>query len=57
MLEERKKALEKKKKELATKATQFNRAGVERLAKRWFFYAPAFSIYGGSSLLHMHFCT
>lgn len=47
LLKERKKALEKKEKELAPKETSFDRAGVEGLAKRRFFYAPAFSIYGG----------
>ena len=47
LLKERKKALEKREKELASKETQFDRAGVEGLAKRRFFYAPAFNIYGG----------
>lgn len=49
LLKERKKALEKREKELASKETQFDRAGVEGLAKRRFFYAPAFSIYGGQT--------
>lgn len=57
LLKERKKALEKREKELASKETQFDRAGVEGLAKRRFFYAPAFSIYGGQTPLHMHFYT
>ena len=48
-LKERKKVLEKREKELASKETQFDRAGVEGLAKRRFFYAPAFSIYGGQA--------
>ena len=47
LLKEKKKALEKREKELAPKETQFDRAGLEGLAKRRFFYAPAFSIYGG----------
>lgn len=55
-LKERKKVLEKREKELASKETQFDRAGVEGLAKRRFFYAPAFSIYGGQAdaLSHMY---
>ena len=47
LLKEKKKALEKKEKELTSKEAQFDRAGLEGLAKRRFFYAPAFSIYGG----------
>ena len=57
LLKERKKALEKREKELASKEIEFDRAGVEELAKRRFFYAPAFSIYGGPTPLHMHFYT
>ena len=49
LLKERKKTLEKREKELAAKETQFDRAGVEGLTKRRFFYAPAFSIYGGTT--------
>lgn len=48
-LKERKKVLEKREKELASKEAQFDRAGVEGLAKRRFFYAPAFGIYGGQA--------
>ena len=49
LLKEKKKALERREKELAPKETHFDRAGVEGLAKRRFFYAPAFSIYGGET--------
>lgn len=51
LLKEKKKALEKKEKELAPKETHFDRAGLEDLVKRRFFYAPAFSIYGGEPIL------
>ena len=55
LLKERKKALEKREKELASKEAQFDRAGVEGLAKRRFFYAPAFNIYGGDiNNTHIH---
>lgn len=52
LLKERKKALEKREKELAPKETLFDRAGLEGLTKRRFFYAPAFSIYGGETMHH-----
>ena len=45
-LKSRKKALEQKEKELAPRE-KFNRAALEDLLKRRFFYAPSFSIYGG----------
>lgn len=45
----KKKALEQKEKELAPKEKKFDRAGLEDLLKRRFFYAPAFSIYGGTN--------
>ena len=56
VLKERKEAVEKRE-ELASKETQFDGVGVEELARRRFFYAPAFSIYGGPTPLHMHFYT
>ena len=56
MIKERKEVLEKRE-ELASKETQFDRVGVEELAKRRFFYSPGFSIYGGPTPLHMHFYT
>jgi glycyl-tRNA synthetase len=43
-LKERQSTLEKLE---AKKEPKFNRAGLEDLAKRRFFFAPAFEIYGG----------
>ena len=50
-LKVRKKALEKKEKEVAPKEKVFDRSGLETLLKRRFFYAPAFAIYGGWYLM------
>ena len=44
-----KKALEEREKALVPQEESFNRAGLEDLLKRRFFYAPAFSIYGGQT--------
>ena len=46
-LKARKKALEQREKQLAPPEASFNRGALEDLLKRRFFYAPAFSIYGG----------
>ena len=43
----RKKTLEEREKALAPPEESFDRAALEDLLKRRFFYAPAFSIYGG----------
>ncbi|XP_062518357.1 glycine--tRNA ligase-like [Corticium candelabrum] len=50
-LKARKKALEDKEKSMVPKGA-FNRPGLEDLVKRRFFYAPAFSIYGGVAGLY-----
>lgn len=51
-LKKRKSALDKKEKELAPKEDQIDRAKLEDTLKRRFFYAPAFSIYGGVAGLY-----
>lgn len=48
-----KKALEEREKALVPQEESFNRAGLEDLLKRRFFYAPAFSIYGGQTGLSL----
>ena len=52
-LKKRKSALEKKEKELAPREGLIDRAKLEDTLKRRFFYAPAFSIYGGK-LINIH---
>lgn len=51
-LKVRKKALENKEKELAPKQEKFDRAKLEDLLKRRFFFVPAFEIYGGVAGLY-----
>ena len=51
-LKVRKKALEQWEKQLAPPQEKFDRAGLEGLLKQRFFYAPAFSIYGGTAGLY-----
>lgn len=51
-LKARKKALEQREKQLAPPEASFNRGALEDLLKRRFFYAPAFSIYGGVAGLY-----
>ena len=46
-LKARKKALEKKEEELTPKEAKIDRAGLEDLLKRRFFYTQSYSIYGG----------
>lgn len=47
-LKKRKTALEKKEKELIPREGKIDRAKLEDTLKRRYFYAPAFSIYGGT---------
>lgn len=51
-LKVRKKALETKEKELAPKQEKFDRAKLEDLLKRRFFFVPSFEIYGGVAGLY-----
>lgn len=51
-LKVRKKALENKEKELAPKQEKFDRAKLEDLLKRRFFFVPSFEIYGGVAGLY-----
>jgi len=51
-LKVKKRALEKREKQLAPPQERFDRSGLEDLLKRRFFYAPAFSIYGGTAGLY-----
>ena len=54
-LKKRKTALEKKEKELVPKEGKIDRAKLEDTLKRRFFYAPAFSIYGGVHFIHVYY--
>ena len=49
-LKKRKTALEKKEKELIPQEGKIDRAKLEDTLKRRYFYAPAFSIYGGTCI-------
>jgi glycyl-tRNA synthetase len=51
-LKARKKRLEEKEKALAPPEEKFNRAGLEDLVKRRFFYSVSYSIYGGFAGLY-----